>query len=88
MRRIWLVLLAASLLAGAPSAFSQGKKKGGDPNRSVQGVVTSSTDEAVSGAVVQIKNTKTLEIRSFVTKEKGAFYFHGLSPDIYRPVAG
>jgi hypothetical protein len=81
MRRIWLVLLAVSLLAGAPSGFAQGKKKG-DPNRSVQGVVTSSTDDAVSGAVVQLKNTKTLEIRSFVTQEKGAYYFHGLSPDI------
>jgi hypothetical protein len=31
---------------------------------------------------VQLKNTKTLQIRSFITKENGAYYFHELSPDI------
>jgi hypothetical protein len=31
---------------------------------------------------VQLKNTKNLQIRSFVTKEDGTYYFHGLSPDV------
>jgi len=29
-----------------------------------------------------LKNTKTLQIRSFITKDHGAYYFHGLSTDI------
>jgi len=50
--------------------------------RSVQGAVTSASGDAVTGAVVQLKNTKTLQIRSFITKEQGEYFFNGLSPDV------
>ena len=50
--------------------------------RTVQGSVTDAQGSAVDGAVVQLKNTKTLQIRSFITKEQGSYYFHGLSPDV------
>jgi hypothetical protein len=82
MRRASPVLPVVLALLCCVSAFAQGKKKPEDQNRSVQGVVTSATDEPVVGAVVQLKNTKTLEIRSFITKDQGTYYFHGLSPDI------
>jgi hypothetical protein len=36
----------------------------------------------VNGAVVYIKNAKTLQIRSFITKNEGTYYFHSLSPDV------
>jgi hypothetical protein len=36
----------------------------------------------VNGAVVQLKNTKTLQIRSFITKDDGTYHFYDLSPDI------
>ena len=73
---------AILLLAGAMAAFAA-SKKGEDQNvRSVQGTVFDTNDAAVNGAVVQLKNTKTLQIRSFITKENGAYYFHGLSPDV------
>jgi hypothetical protein len=45
-------------------------------------MVTSPEDTPVDGAVVQLKNTKTLQIRSFITKQDGLYYFHGLSTDI------
>lgn len=65
------------LLPGATWA-----KKDEDANiRSVQGVVTNAEGHAVNGAVVQLKNTKTLQIRSFITRDKGAYYFRGLSTD-------
>jgi len=48
----------------------------------VQGTVTDSKENPVNGAVVYIKNSKTLQIRSFITKEQGAYYFHSLSPDV------
>ena len=77
-----VLLGAVVLLAGATGAFAAAKK-GEDQNvRSVQGTVSDAADNAVSGAVVQLKNTKTLQIRSFITKEQGAYYFHGLSPDV------
>jgi hypothetical protein len=82
MRRSWLVFVAVLLLAGAPAGFAQGKKKAEEQNRSVKGAVTTPDEQTVAGAVVQLKNTKTLQVRSFITKDDGTYYFHGLSPDI------
>lgn len=76
------LLVAMALLVSAASAFAA-SKKGEDKNvRSVQGTVADANDTAVDGAVVQLKNTKTLQIRSFITQDHGAYYFHGLSPDV------
>ena len=81
IRRAFL-LGAVVLLSGTTGAFAAAKK-GEDQNvRSVQGTVSDASDNAVTGAVVQLKNTKTLQIRSFIAKEQGAYYFHGLSPDV------
>jgi hypothetical protein len=83
MRTIGLALMVLLVLVSAPAGFAQNnKKKTDNQNRSVQGAVTSTDDHAVVGAVVQLKNTKNLQIRSFITKEDGTYYFHGLSPDI------
>jgi len=76
------LLAAVALVVCTASAFAK-SKKGEDQNvRSVQGTVTDAADNAIDGAVVQVKNTKNLQIRSFITKEHGAYYFHGLSPDV------
>lgn len=75
-----LILLAAISVSGA---FAQGSKKSDEGNvRSVQGTVSDNAGNAVDGAVVQLKNTKTLQIRSYITKDHGDYYFHGLSPDV------
>jgi len=81
---MWLTVLATLIMASALPGLAQGqgKKKGEEQTRSVQGMVSTAEDEPASGAVVQLKNTKTLEIRSFITKENGTYYFHNLSPDI------
>jgi hypothetical protein len=85
-RRLFLSRFAALLLAVlilcVPAGFGQEKKKGKDPTRSVQGSVTTPEDAPVEGAVVYLKNTKTLQIRSFITQQNGEYYFHALSPDI------
>jgi hypothetical protein len=72
-----LVLICTAVLP------AQSKKKGEDSNvRSVQGTISNAAGNAVPGAVVQLKNTKSLQIRSFITKEQGDYYFNGLSPDV------
>jgi hypothetical protein len=77
------VLIIAAVAASCLALPALAQKKGEDTNvRTVQGTVTDTNDSAVEGAVVQIKNTKTLQIRSFITKEQGGYYFHGLSPDV------
>jgi len=77
-------LLLVTLLVAVPAGFAQGKKKGDSTNdtRTVQGIVMSPEDMPVPGAVVQLKNTKTLQIRSFITQENGSYYFNGLSTDV------
>jgi hypothetical protein len=73
--------LVLGLLLLASTASAQ-KKKDENAARTVQGTVTAADGGAVNNAVVQLKNLKTLQIRSFITKEDGAYYFNGLSPDI------
>ena len=80
MRR--LVAAAGIALVLAVGSGLAEKKKEETNIRTVQGVVSDTHGEAVNGAVVQLKNTKTLQIRSFITQDKGAYYFHGLSTDV------
>ncbi len=69
------------LLACGPAGFAQDKQKEA-AMRSVQGVVTNADDSLAVGAVVQMKNMKTLQVRSFITQEDGVYHFYELSPDI------
>lgn len=72
-----LAMLAAVLVLAAVAGFAEDQR-----TRSVQGSVTAADDSLVSGAVVYLKNAKTLQIRSFFTQKDGSYYFHDLSPDI------
>jgi len=47
--------------------------------RSVQGTVLDASGAPVSGAVVLLKDTKTLQVRSFVTQTDGQYHFYGLN---------
>jgi type 1 fimbria pilin len=68
------------LLALGSGLFAQDKKLNEDPNtRTVEGVVTDAANKPVSGAVVQLKDLKTLQIRSFYTTQDSAYHFSGLS---------
>jgi hypothetical protein len=76
----WAVLIFASVLAMA--AAPPGGKQKEDPNtRSVQGAVEDSSGNAVEGAVVQLKNTKSLKVISYITQTEGTYTFLGLSKD-------
>ena len=70
----------AVFLISAGAAWAQKTKE--PTTRSVIGVVTGADDKVVIGAVVQLTDTKTKQVRSFYTQDKGDYYFHGLSPDI------
>ena len=80
LRRGMMLLLAAVLLATAPVAPQNSKKN--PPLRSVHGIVTDPLENPLHKAVVQLKNKKTLQVKSFYTDEKGAYRFHGLDPDL------
>jgi hypothetical protein len=77
------VVTGLALTVGAP-VFAQHNRAAQDAasTRSVQGTVADTTGKPVEGAVVQLKDTKTLQIRSFITKADGLYHFHGLSSNV------
>ena len=78
MIRTLTVAMVLLLLVCAPAGFAQKDSA----TRSVQGLVSNPDESAVAGAVVQIKNMKTLQVRSFITLEDGTYRFFELSPDV------
>src|SRR3982751_2560795 len=70
-------VLAAGLLS------QENKKLNEDPNtRAVSGVVSDSGSAPAPGATVQLKDLKTLQIRSYVTHNDGGYHFAGLSTNV------
>lgn len=65
-----------------PPLFKGDKPKKDDGMRAVAGFVRDADDKLHDGAVVKLKDTKTLAIRSFITKQDGSYSFQGLSVGI------
>jgi hypothetical protein len=83
MQRVPRTILAAVLaLACVTLLPAQGKKDKEDPTvRSLQGQVVDPDDKPAVGAVVQLKDTRTLQVRSFITQDNGEYRFSGLRAD-------
>jgi hypothetical protein len=50
--------------------------------RSIEGTVVDKNGVPVPGAVVLLKDLKTLQIRSYIAQNDGKYHFYGLSSDI------
>ena len=75
-----LVILTVILTLAAPG-WSQKKKE--DQNvRTLHGQVIDAGDNLLEKAVVYLKNTRTLEVRTFITPKDGVYRFNGLSPNV------
>jgi hypothetical protein len=79
VKRFFVLMIA--ILAIAVSASAQRDKQDAS-SRSVSGTVADDSGTLVVGAVVQLKDTKTLQVRSFITRDDGMYRFHGLNRDI------
>ena len=84
MRKTWWILIAALLCTlyvpaqitlGMPAADEQA-------TRSLQGHVYDNNDTPLSEAVVYLKNTKNLTVKTFITQKDGSYRFSALSPNI------
>ena len=84
MKRTLRFLLVVALAAACTlPAFGQGKKGKEDPNiRTLEGTVTDASDKPVNGAVVQLKDMRTLQVRSYITQDQGNYRFSNLKNDI------
>jgi len=80
MKRV--VMSAAVFLLVAGLASAQARKNEDTNTRSVRGQVTDASNTPAAGAVVQLKDTKTLQVRSFIAQQDGAYQFAGLSTNV------
>ena|SRR5579862_3992595 len=75
------MVIAVLTVACVGLSFAQ-KKEREDPNiRSLQGQVNDPDEKPVAGAVVQLKDMRTLQVRSFITEANGGYRFSGLRAD-------
>jgi hypothetical protein len=77
MRILWMLALVLALAAVAPA---QKKDKADANTRALAGTVTDD-DKPVPGAVVQLKDMRTLQVRSYISQEDGSYHFSGLKID-------
>lgn len=78
-RRSFLGLIAGTAVAAAQSRKEKAEEAA---KRSLEGLVTDANDNILVGAVVKLKNNKTLDVRSYITKEDGKYHFYGLNRNI------
>ena len=78
------VILALLLVApiALPAAQFGGSSKKQEQSRSVSGTVFGANDAPIKEAVVYLKNTKTLAIKSYISEPNGTFHFMQLSPSV------
>jgi hypothetical protein len=77
----WILILSVAALCSLSLAGQKKKDKEGENTRTLQGLVSDADDNPAVGAVVQLKELHTLQIRSFITKDDGAYHFSGLKTD-------
>jgi len=84
MRRV--CLLAALIAVVALSLLAQGGIAIAAPeepaSRTLQGRVLDGSESPISEAVVYLKNTKNLTVKTFITEKDGTYRFTALSPNI------
>ena len=84
MRRVLIFTAMAAILCGGLVAQQKSREERREEanSRSVMGTVTAADDKPLSGAVVQLKDMRTLQVRSFITLDDGQYHFSGLRSDI------
>jgi hypothetical protein len=73
-----------AMLTFAISASAQEDKKSKKEEatlRALKGTVVDKDDQPVVGAVVQLKDVRTLQMRSYISKENGEYHFSSLKID-------
>jgi len=78
--------LAAAQYTPGPKGGSTGpqppEKQKGPQLRSVNGRVTGSGDAPLKDAIVYIKNTRTLAVKTYIADDAGKYQFNALMPSV------
>ncbi len=76
----WMAALAL-ISAAVWAQETKEEKKLAKTERIVQGTVSDADGNFINGAVVKLKDERTLQVRSFITEKDGAYHFAGLKLD-------
>ena len=80
VRMLSAIAMAVVFAVSAPAQDKKAKKEEATL-RILQGTVFDAADKPVVGAVVQLKNVRTLQMRSYISKEDGEYHFSSLKID-------
>lgn len=78
--RGWLAMVL--LLALVWPAAAEPPKEKPPQTRTVLGQVVDQDNNPLSDAVVYLKNTKTLAIKTYISEANGNYHFSGLAPNV------
>lgn len=67
---------------GAGSSYQPGPVNRGPIERVVQGTILSKTEKPVNGAIVYLKDSKSLAVKTYITDSNGNFRFGQLSQNV------
>lgn len=81
MGRKIMLAMALGAMALAGQSPTKAEKKQAASERVVNGTVTDADDKQINGAVVQLKDMRTMQVRSFITQQNGGYHFSGLKVD-------
>jgi hypothetical protein len=76
MKRAIALMLPMALLLAVSLALAQGDM------RSVRGTVVDKDESPLPSAIVHVKNTRTMDVRTYITDSSGTFRFSGLDPNV------
>lgn len=77
-----LTLVASAVVHSSPQVQPPVIGENAGATRAIQGKVLSDKGAPVPGAIVLLKNMKTLQVRSYIAQNDGGYHFFGLSTDI------
>jgi hypothetical protein len=77
-----LVLVGMSSAQFGPATVATAADKNTPQLRLLTGQVTTHADAPLADAIVYLKNTKTLAIKTFITDAQGNYRFPALSPNV------
>jgi hypothetical protein len=84
MKRNAIASVFISVLMCASSARAQETKKEkreAAAERVVQGTVSDPEGKFINGSVVQLKDVRSMQVRSFITQQNGEYHFSSLKID-------
>lgn len=80
MKNRWMIVPVAMLCLGlAAGVVAQGRES---QLRTVRGIVVDKDENPIGGAVLYLKNLKTLTVKTYIADSEGRYRYSGLDPNV------